>query len=561
MPHTQLPLDLYREEPPEPRLRVAVHDRSRVEWVATTPVAPAGVTHTWEIALELQVPDAMWVAHQPWDHFTVRSRLTSPGLRSGERQTGDAMDCVRRRALAVSHMLKVQTLGMVRTLLAVRRQGGNRPDCLDDAQGRALAARIHAVHREAHLYRERLRQLATPGALAGSQPVEPAHSQALAREVLLADEYVSNHVLVLVTKLLRLLEVRHRRHRPPLPALQGGAHHVRAALTAVLQAETAHRVEAQIRHAAPQTKAELEALVNRAALLKKHFQQALFLEARAYMVDQRLRNWIAALVAMIASSFYFAWQVWVLNAAMSTAQTTVSLVLAGAVAALVYAAKDRIKEVGRDWVARRVKDTYADRVAHLRLQQRMDPVETEFGLARETISLAPRLQADPLNPALGKTHVVYQLTIRERLRHTGLELLHKQGMTGLKHVFRYDLSPLFSKLDDHAKRVPVLQTGAVPGVSIQAASRVYSVPVTAYLRPVGLPPGQGTELSIRGVIQLQRGGLVRFVPAPDGKPRQASGLVPAQPATVAGGGGSGTVGGSAWPASLSSGQFPPITAR
>jgi len=448
----------------------------------------------------------------------------------------------------------MQTLGLVRVLIAARRQASGPQPQLDDAQGRALASRMHAVYREAHLYRERLRKLADPNA----DPASP-QAQALAREVQLADEYVSNHVLVLVTKLTRLLDVRYRRHRPPWPALGGGASHVRAALTDILQAETAHRTQANIRHASPQSKGDLEALVNRAAMLKKHFQQALFLEANAYMVDQRLRNWIAALVAMIASSFYFAWQVWVLNAAMTTAQTTVSLVLAGAVAALVYAAKDRIKEVGRDWVARRVKDTYADRVAHLRLQQRMDPNETPFALARETISIVQRLQADPLNPALGKTHVVYQLTVRERLRHTGLELLHKQGMSGLKHVFRYDLSPLFAKLDDHAKRVPVLRLGEQPGVAIQAASRVYTVPVTAWLRPVGLPPGQGQDLSIRGVIQMQRGGLVRFVSAPDARSRQPSGLVAA--ADVAAGGGSGTVRGHAWPASLSSGQFPPVTAR
>ena len=530
---------------PEPRVRMDVHDRSRIEWVVTVPIAPVGEAHTWEVLLQAQIPEAMWVPHQPWDHFTVRSRLTSPSLEAGERQLGDGMDCVRRRALAVSHLLKVEAVGLLQTLATARRRPGHARHLLPDQEARVMVQRLAAVYGEACRQRDRLQTLALPGDLA------------LQREVHLADEYISNHVLVLVTKVTRMLDVRHRLHRPPLPAMHGGADDVRTALAEMLRAETLHRKQHEMRHAAVTNRQDIEALVNRAALLKKHFQQALFLEAKAYMVDERLRNWIAAIVAMIASSFYFVWQVWVLNAAMTTAQTTVSLVLAGMVAALVYAAKDRIKEVGRDWLARRVKDRVADRVAHLRLQARMDPKQSHFALARETISLKRVLQADPLNPGLGQTQVVHQLSVLERLRHIGLPILHEQGMNGLKHVLRYDLSPLLVKLDDHRKRVPVLteHDGKPARVQVRSALRVYSIAVTVHLRQVGLPTGQGVEYVVRGVLQLQRGGLVRFVPAPDARARHVALGAGHDPRHK------GVKAPSSWPASLSSGQFPPVAAR
>jgi len=475
--------------PPAPGLRVAVHDRSRVEWVATVPIAPPGVEHTWEIAFEAQIPDAMWLPHAPWSHFTVRSRLMSPVLTAGSRQQGAPIEQVRRRALAASHAIKLATAALSGDLRRLR----HRDRVIDDAAAAALEDALAEVGRDAQVARGGIEALRDPS------------DRALSLEADLADEFISNQLLMFVTRLVGGLGPRRGKGGRIDPALSGEVDRVHAALRRLLEGEDAHRRARGIRHSDLREQRGVEAFIGHGAQLKKHFQQALFLDARAYMVDERLHNWIAALTAMAAFVVMFAGQIWILNS-VNTTTTTLSILIAGTIGALVYALKDRIKEVGREWLARRVKHTYADRVAHLRLQARMDAHQTPFALARETISVRRLWQDDPLNPALGATSLVHVLSIKERLRHEGLSVLHDQGLVGLKHVFRYDLSPLLVKLDDQRKRVPVLGPHRV---HLRAATRVYSVPVQVSLTRAGT----GERLSQRGVLRFRRDGLERFAAA------------------------------------------------
>ena len=469
-----------------PHLRVDVHDRSRVEWVATVPLAPAGETHTWEIMFEADISDAMWVPHQPWDHFWVRSRLTSPKLAPGHRMVGPPIDQLRRRALGAVHDLKRTTQVIDGQLRRARQRDG----ILLPAEADVAVHTLRAAIERARDARDAFDYLRDP------------QDAALVREQGLAGEYVSTQILLLVTKVAAALHgTTLRRPRP----LGGAVDVVHAVLREELARENDLRLGLGLHERPVRTAAEGEAFVTRAALLKKHFQQALFLEASAFMMDQRMRNWVAALMAMVASTFYFVWQIYVLNAAMSPGQTTVSLALAAVIAALVYAAKDRIKELGRDWLQTRLKHSYADRVAHLRLQERMDPRRHRLGLARETISVVRRWALDRLNPGLGRTVLVHHLRVRELLKHEGLGVLHDQGLTGLKHVFRYDLSPLFVKLDDLPKLVPVEQEGGVRTVS---TTRVYSIPLTVTLQRVD--DRSQPAIVHAGVLHVRRRGLLRF---------------------------------------------------
>lgn len=473
---------------PEPALKVAVHDRSRVEWVATVPIAPPHEEQSWEITFEIAVPDAIWLPHHPWDHFTVRSRLMSPVLAPGHRQEGIPIEQLRRRALAAAHALKQAAALLVRQLRAFR----GRDHAVGLGEGQALVAAVQTAVAGASDARAALGYLRDPT------------DDALEREHALADEFVSNHVLMLVTETSGALGAQRSRRGRIDPALHGpGAELLHRELTAVTETEMARRKVSGFKWAEPRRPNELESFVQRGALLKKHFQQALFLDARAYMVDQRLRNWIAAAMAMVASVFYFAGQLWLFSNPNATA-TTLSLLVACGIGALVYAAKDRIKELGRDWLARRVKHSYADRVAHLSLQERMDKNKSDFALARETITLVRRQVDDPLNSALGSTSVAHHLTVRELLKHDGLPVLHRQGLVGLKHVFRYDLSPLFVKLDDQRKRVPVLVGGKL---QFRAATRMYALPVHVRLQRVG----SGEAIVCRGHLRLKRDGLESFV--------------------------------------------------
>ncbi len=484
----------------EPHLRVAVHDRSRLEWVATVPLAPRGKSRTWEIVLEADVADAIWVPHQPWDHFQVRTRLTSPLLQPGRRQAGPAIDQLRRRGLAAVHELKLATRLPMRILEQARR----RDRTLTEAEADSVIVALHQAVQRAQTARVSWDYLVDAG------------SESLVTEQRLVDEFLSCQILMLITRLTQAMRGREMvgRAAKPLKSIDGSVARLDAALADAILEEQAYRRRVGVSAYRIRGPHDVEVYLNRAAALKKHFQQALFLDAHAYMLDARLRNWIAVMVAMVASTFYFAGQIWVLNAAMSTAQTTVSLAIACLIAALVYAAKDRIKEVGRDWVVRRVKNSYANRIANLHLQARMDPEQTKLATARETITVTKRLEPDVLNPDLGRTAAVHQIIVREHLKHSGLKVLHDQGLTGLKHVFRYDLSPLFDKLDDQAKQVPVLTS---EGVRTMAAARVYSLSLRVTLREVG-----GTTLITEtGELLLRRRGLIRFVRGNTAKAKQA----------------------------------------
>lgn len=474
---------------PEPHLRVDVHDRSRVEWVATVPLARAGESHSWLVDMEAEIPDAMWVPHQPWDHFVVRTRLTSPVLQPGQKLTGPPIEQLRRRALAATHELKES----LRAPLEVLRLAWRRDRTLRADEAAEVVQRVRTALDRLAAARDACAELRVP------------EHAALERELRLVDEYLSQQVFLVVTRLTSALAgpKRKGKHRP----LLGEVAPVRQAMAVILAAEQTHRQQGGLGEFHPRESHDVEAFLNRGAMLKKHFQQALFLDAKAYMLDARLRNWIAMAAAMAASTFYFVLQVWILNAAMAAGQTLTSLAVACVIAGVVYAGKDRIKDIGKDWVASKLKHGIADRVAHLSLQSRIDSHHSAFALARETIRVHKRLEPDRLNPELGRTTAVHRLHVREVLKHTGQQLLHDEGLLGMKHVFRYDLSPLFHKLDDHIKHVPVLgrdgEVHSLPG------TRVYSVPVRVRMKRIaGGPP---VELEERGVLVVRRRGLERFV--------------------------------------------------
>lgn len=480
---------------PPVQLRVGVHDRSRAEWVCTVPMAPAGVTHNYMVVFELEVPDQIWVPHDPWLRYQARSRLTSPPLTISPDVRQHPRDRLRMRALSVAHALRISTREPQQILREAHRRDGQLAEAEADAVILALEGAVRTgLHGRAELQTT-------------STPDDPS----VDRERELADEYISGHILMIVTRLRQALTrtVRRQGHPPRQESLQGASPRVLAALTAVLERELAYREQAHFRHAAPREAKEVEGFINRAADLKKHFQQALFLDARAYMLDDRLRNWIAGAMAMVAATFYFVWQVLVLNAATAGA-TTVSLVLAALVGALVYAAKDRIKEVGRVWLSEKLKHTYADRVVHLTVQERLDPRRSQLVLARETIGFHRHLEPDRFNPDLGRTQMVHHLRIRERLRHTGLATLEQNGLLGLKHVFRYDLSTLFAKLDDNPKYAPVRGPG---GLAVRPGWRSYPLSVVVRLvRAVGETEEQ--LICHKGHFIVRGRRLIRFVPHP-----------------------------------------------
>jgi hypothetical protein len=72
-------------------------------------------------------------------------------------------------------------------------------------------------------------------------------------------------------------------------------------------------------------------------------------------------------------------------------------------------------------------------------------------------------------------------------------------------VFRYDLSPLFARLDDAVKPVPVLDP-ETRRVRFAAAPRCYRLPVRVRVRCGGASLGERATLvfSKRGLDRLER---------------------------------------------------------
>ena len=77
------------------------------------------------------------------------------------------------------------------------------------------------------------------------------------------------------------------------------------------------------------------------------------------------------------------------------------------------------------------------------------------------------------------------------------------GVRRVKHIFRYDLSPLFARLDDTVKKVPVLDAVTRRVCFIDAPRR--------YRVPVRLSVECGTESRVvQAVLVLHKKGLDRL---------------------------------------------------
>jgi hypothetical protein len=93
--------------------------------------------------------------------------------------------------------------------------------------------------------------------------------------------------------------------------------------------------------------------------------------------------------------------------------------------------------------------------------------------------------------------------------HKGEVVPHAQllasGVRRVKHVFRYDLSPMFARLDDAMKPVPVLDDVSKK-VRFIDAPRCYRVPMTVEVECAGKKTIEHATLVLhkRGLERLER---------------------------------------------------------
>src|SRR6185295_10225338 len=129
---------------------------------------------------------------------------------------------------------------------------------------------------------------------------------------------------------------------------------VESRLAEVLAAELVYRESRDFAVADPSSAEALERYLDRASRLKKHFQEVLFLDPESFQVAERAYHWIAAFFAVIASTWAFAWQIALMNQANAATTVSSGVITLAVLAGVGYAAKDRIKEIGRNWMTRRV---------------------------------------------------------------------------------------------------------------------------------------------------------------------------------------------------------------
>jgi hypothetical protein len=472
-----------RDDSANRRLKIEAHDASRVEWSFYIPLPSGPEVSEAEVSLRLQFPENVYVPHDGWEQLQILARLSSP---DEEAPAADpiTVDGLRRSALGVARRLKLLRESIPRV---------------------AVAHSLNPMPVAPSLLRDLDRILDEAVAALAQARVTLATSRAdevpeVSRERVLVDEFLSGQLLEFLT----VAEETCARMLAPagLPGYRAVAQKLRARISDALAAEL--RVRERKGEMLPDGE-DVEALalfLDRAAQLKKHFQEVLFLEPQTRMIDEAVRNWVALSGAATAFVIYFGLQVLQTTAAAGLGLWT--LMIVGAVA---YALKDRAKELTRQWLSGKLSHLYANRVLVLREPERFERSRNVVLRARESIAQARLGRPDPLNPGGGAVQHVVTLHYKQRARVTRLKGPGSQAFERLKIVFRYDLAPILTRLDDSVKRVPVPAAG---GVRFADAPRLYRVPLTLQVTtPAGVEKREAT-------IVLNRRGIARI--APEGAP-------------------------------------------
>jgi hypothetical protein len=469
------------DESADRRLKIEAHDASRVEWSVYIPLPRDRRLSEAEVSLRLEFPENVYVPHDGWEQLQILARLSSPD-EDGPAVEPVTVDELRRSALGVARQLKLLRESIPRVAEA---QPLNpmpfAPSRVGDL-GRVLDQALAALAQARKTF-------------AAARPDEAAE---ISRERELADEFLSGQLLELLT----VAEETCARMLAPaaLPGYVQVARKLRLRIANALTTELGLR-ERKGLMVPDGEDVEAQALfLDRAAQLKKHFQEVLFLEPRTRMIDEALRNWVGLSGAAMAFVIYFG-----LQALQTTAAAGLGLWTLMTVGAVAYALKDRAKELTRQWLAGKLSRLYANRVLVLREPGKLERGRNVVLRARESMVQERLARPDPLNPGSGAVQRLVTLQYKQRARVARLQGAGADAFERLKIVFRYDLAPLLTRLDDSVKRVPVR---AGRGVRFADAPRLYRVPMKLL---VSTSAGEETR---EATIVLDRSGIARIAPSP-----------------------------------------------
>ncbi|HEX9105156.1 MAG TPA: hypothetical protein VF997_23255, partial [Polyangia bacterium] len=234
-----------------------------------------------------------------------------------------------------------------------------------------------------------------------------------------------------------------------------------------------------------------------------------YLDVEAWFVDSRVRNYTGVVAASLAA---FMWLSFTLLPIGPGTRAGIGVGTFAVVFALAYAIKDRIKELTRGWITGRLMRLYGQRMVTLKLPARIDttrPVLLEtretFDVDSESLAAVNDLREVHAAADIGAPKRVVQLKFRMRAVLHASATLERAHIYSIKHIFRYDLSPIFSRLDNAVKQVPVLD--GQRRVRFADAPRQYRFPARIVFTPVG-----GDAIEHNAYIVASKRGIERIEP-------------------------------------------------
>jgi hypothetical protein len=484
---------------PEPTIRVRIHDTSRFEWTTVIPLPEHGKrSYAIEVEFELPANAASWTT--PWEQLQTFTRLD--GANAVLPSDDATIDTLHRAALSLTQQLRHAGQGFERHCRAAA-QGA---DAVEQGHTRAfLTIWLNAALRLARAARTKLTQ---------STALDTRLST---RERELIDELVSARLLEMLADADRVLQ-EVTGSRPGLAGEQAFAE-VRRLLNEAVRDEVAYRTSRRFQSAEVESPASLERYVARTGQLKKHFEEVLFLDRETHLVDERVAQWTAVVAALFAGMVAFALQLVFGGRLPEASRVGSGIVVLAIIAGIAYAMRDRIEEAVRAWLTGKVYRYHAQRTSSCRVPGRRVTSRDVVVRAREWCNQTTRTLPDPLSPESGAS---LSATLVEYLQKGTVAWpvsLAASGAKSIRHVFRYDLSPLFPRLHDEVKRVPVIDKEG--GIRFVDAPRRYRVPLVVRVRYDDQDHEErfAVVLDKRGLRRIESGGDDSDADAFGGQPR------------------------------------------
>jgi hypothetical protein len=156
------------------------------------------------------------------------------------------------------------------------------------------------------------------------------------------------------------------------------------------------------------------------------------------------------------------------------------IVLLVIVAGIAYAMRDRMKEVARAWLTGKVYRYHAQRTSSCRIPGHPAAARDAVVRAREWCNQTTRTLPDPQNAASGASLPATLVEYIQKGTVASPVSLATSGAKSIRHVFRYDVSPLFPQLHDEVTRVPVID--AEERIRFVDAPRSYRIALLVRLR-------------------------------------------------------------------------------